>query len=258
MNQFHEANRRGWDAVSAMWQAKVEIEGKWRRCHQEPQLALAGEELRFLRDVRGKAACVLGSGDNLVAFALAGLGAQVTSVDISQAQLDAAARRAGELGLIIRFVRADVTDLAELADETFDVVYTGGHVAVWVSNLALYCHEACRILKRGGLFLVSEYHPFRRIWKPNTERIEPEFGYFDRGPVQYDRAEDTGGAVAGPLPSYEFHWTVGDYVSALLAAGCELLSLQEFGVGRQDWETAPLEGLPESLLLLGRRRDGCR
>jgi len=127
---------------------------------------------------------------------------------------------------------------------------------VWVSNLARYYREACRILKRGGLFLVNEYHPFRRIWKPNAERLEREIGYFDRGPVQYDRAEDTGGAVAGPLPSYEFHWTVSDYVTALLAAGCELLSLQEFGQGRQDWETAPLEGLPESLMLVGRKRGG--
>jgi SAM-dependent methyltransferase len=254
MNQFHEANRRGWDAVSPMWQTGIEAQGRWRRCHREPQLALAEEELRFLRDVAGKAVCVLGSGDNLVVFALAGLGAQVTSVDISQAQLDTAARRAGELGLSIRFVRADVTDLSDLSDETFDLVYTGGHVAVWISNLALYYREACRILERGGLFLVSEYHPFRRIWKCDTERLEREFGYFDRGPIQYDRADQTGGAVAGPLPCYEFHWTVGDYVAALLDAGCELLSLQEFGQGRQGWETAPLEGLPESLLLVGRKR----
>ncbi len=258
MNQFHEANRRGWDAVSTTWQAKVEAEGKWRRCHREPRLAFAEEELRFLRHAAGQAVCVLGSGDNLAAFALAGLGAQVTSVDISQAQLDTAARRACELALSIRFLRADVTDLSELRDESFDMVYTGGHVAVWVSDLALYYREACRILRRVGLFMVNEYHPFRRIWKLGTERLEREFGYFDRGPVQYDRAEDTGGAVAGPLPSYEFHWTVSDYVAALLAAGCELLSLQEFGQGRQDWETAPLDGLPESLLLVGRKRDGSR
>ena len=45
----------------------------------------------------------------------AGMGAQVTSVDISQTQLDIAAGRARELGLAINFVRADVTDFDWIA-----------------------------------------------------------------------------------------------------------------------------------------------
>src|SRR4030042_1075709 len=53
----------------------------WRRCPTEPGLVLSARELELLRDVRGRRACVLGSGDNQVVFALAGLGARVTSVD---------------------------------------------------------------------------------------------------------------------------------------------------------------------------------
>jgi SAM-dependent methyltransferase len=141
-----------------------------------------------------------------------------------------------------------------LPDETFDLVYTGGHVAVWVSDLKRYYSEACRVLRRGCLFIVNEYHPFRRIWKMNTDRLEREFRYLDRGPFVYDRAEEAKGVATGPLPSYEFNWTVSDHVTAMLNAGCELLCLQEFGDGRQDWETAPLEGLPEALLLVGRKK----
>ena len=59
-------------------------------------------ELDLLGQVAGKDICVLGSGDNL--------GARVTSVDISQAQLDTAASRAGKRGLDIAFVRADVAN----------------------------------------------------------------------------------------------------------------------------------------------------
>ena len=43
MNPMHEANRRGWDAVSAYWQATVEREVDWRRCPADPAVAL-GEE----------------------------------------------------------------------------------------------------------------------------------------------------------------------------------------------------------------------
>jgi len=205
MNEIHEANRKGWDAVSPHWQAKVDVAKEWRRCHIDPSLALNEQELKYLGDISGKNACVLGSGDNLVAFALAGLGAKVTSVDISQKQLDIAAERATELGLDTIFIRADVADLSSLSDEAFDVVYTGGHVAVWVSDLRKYYWEACRILRRGGMFIVNEYHPFRRIWKELPEGLEIEFGYFESGPHVYDRSEEIPGAEAGSLPSYEFH-----------------------------------------------------
>ena len=128
-------------------------------------------------------------------------------------------------------------------------------MAVWVSDLSKYYSEACRILRPGGLFMVNEYHPFRRIWSDSPGPLEMGFPYFERGPHEFDRAEDVPGAQAGSLPSYEFHWTVSDFATAMLDAGCELLAVHEIGDGRQAWELASLEGrLPEWLLLVGRKR----
>ena len=234
MNEWHEANRKGWDAISPQWQAMIDRRYEWRKCPDDPSIALDQQELDHLGDMTGKDVCVLGSGDNMVVFALAGMGARVTSVDISRVQLDIAAGRADELGLAISFVRADVANLETLGDGTFDVVHTGGHVAVWVSDLRRYYSEACRILKAGGTFMVNEYHPFRRIWRQSSGQLEMEFEYFDRGPHEYDRSEDIPGTRAGSLPSYEFHWTVSDYVSAILEAGCELVAAHEFGAQRQE------------------------
>ena len=254
MNRMHEANRRGWDAASACWQARVERDVDWRRCPADPAVALVKEELELLGDVAGKDVCVLGSGDNLAVFALAGMGARLTSVDISQAQLDAAASRAGEIGLDIVFLCADAINLRELGDENFDLVYTGGHVAVWVSDLKRYCAEACRILRRGGMLMVNEYHPFRRIWSPSSDRLALACGYFERGPHRHDRSDAVPGAPTGSLPSYEFNWTVADYVTALMHGGCELEAIREIGDQREWWESAPLAGLPNALLLVGRKR----
>ena len=195
-----------------------------------------------------------GSGDNLAVFALAGMGAQLTSVDISQAQLDTAASRAGEIGLDIAFVRADAVDLRELGDESLDLVYTGGHVAVWISDLKRYYAEACRILRRGGMLMVNEYHPFRRIWSPSTDRLALACGYFEWGSHREDRSDTVPGAPPGSLPSYEFNWTVPDYVTALLDGGCELTAIRDLGDQRERWESAPLAGLPNALLLFGRKR----
>ena len=41
----------------------------------------------------------------------------------------------------------------------------------------------------------------------------------------------------GALPSYEFHWT--DHLNAVLAAGCTLFEVKEFGEDVAGWEGAP-------------------
>jgi len=176
----------------------------WQRCHGEPGLVLDERERFWLGDVAGKRVAVLGSGDNLIAFALAGMGARVTSVDISAKQLAVARERAGQVGLAMEFVRADVCGLAELAAGSFDLVFTGGHIAIWVADLPKFYAEAVRILKPGGKLLISEYHPFCRLWKENTERLELAADYFHRGPYTYN-------CPAGP--QHEFQWTVSDYIN---------------------------------------------
>ncbi|MCP4640532.1 MAG: class I SAM-dependent methyltransferase [bacterium] len=252
-NQIHEANRKRWDAAAPRWAECADNRGVWKRCPQEPELVLCQKELKHLGDLSGKQVCVLGSGDNQVVFALAGLGAKVTSVDISQNQLDNAAERAKTLGLDIEFVHADVTDLACLGDASFDVVYTGGHVAVWVADLRTYYAEAARILRPGGLFIVNEYHPFRRVWKESTDSLVIEYPYFERGPFEFDLDNDVLYPEPGDLKSYEFHWTISDYLSAVMATECALIEVDEYGEEVGDWEVAPMQGLPEFLLIMARK-----
>ena len=64
------------------------------------------------------------------------MGAVVTSIDISEQQIEIARSRAAAPGLQVAFVRADVVDLSVFGDAAFDTVYTGGHIAVWVSTCA--------------------------------------------------------------------------------------------------------------------------
>jgi len=244
-NDLHEANRRQWNSASDWWQTRTDERGIWKQCHRDPSLVLTPSELELLNDARGKSACVLGSGDNEVVFALAGMGANVTSVDISEKQLERAEMRAEILGLAVTFLRADISDLAELEDNRFDYVYTGGHISVWLSDIEKYYSEAVRILKPDGLFIVNDYHPFRRLWKDGSKQFVIEHPYFSRGPFEYETEKG--------FPQFEFHWTVADHVQAMLSAGCDLLKIEETGDGDDDWNETELKGLPQYMLLVGRK-----
>jgi SAM-dependent methyltransferase len=250
-DKIHDSNRRRWNAGAASWAHRADTRGIWRKAHLDPSLALHPAELKWLHDVAGKRVAVLGSGDHQAAFALAGLGAGVTSVDISERQIEIGRQCAAKLGLQVDFVRADAIDLAAFPDATFDIVYTGGHVAVWVADLRRYYEEGTRILKPDGLLIVSEHHPFRRVWRRSPNRLELRFNYLDRGPHRSEAAPDVLSGEHGEWEQFLFRWTVADYISAVLDAGCRLVHAEEFGDACEEWEGAPMAGLPESLLLIG-------
>ena len=281
MNKMHESNRACWNEWAQWWGKRADEKGNWKRCHRDPALVFCPDEMAFLSDVRGKDVCVLGSGDNEAVFALAGLGARVTSVDISEGQLAIAAERARILGLSVSFVRADVTHLEGLEAGRFDLAYTGGHVSVWVSDITRYYAEAARILRQGGLLIINEYHPVRQMWL-DSPGPEPRHRYLHRGPyedrspkehaavacsfakrvaargaISAMRAKRTGGGVAAreDRPQFEFHWTVADHIQAVLDAGCALVKVIEYGEGKEneDYSKATPAELPMYLFIVARK-----
>ena len=98
MNEFHEANRKSWNAAARADWGQGDKTRDWQECFRDASKIFGETELKWFSVVSGKKVCVLGSGDNLAVFALAGLGADVTSVDISEEQLAIAHKRASQLG----------------------------------------------------------------------------------------------------------------------------------------------------------------
>ena len=254
MNNRHEGNRRNWNANAASWKAERDRDGLWRRCPAEPDLAFEGEALALIRDriqdLEGKQACVIGSGDNYAAFALAGLGMQVTSVDISENQLATARERAEELGLEMEFVRSDAAQMSTIADASFDLVCSSNGFFVWIDDLPGVFGHVHRILRCGGHYVFYDIHPFQRPWKRQVTPLEMEQDYWTTGPFE-DEADGT----------TEFHWMLSDLVNTLLGAGLQLAQIAEspptnsrhwegysYQPGAdttlQDWRNNPRAGLP--------------
>ena len=252
---IHKANQKRWEASADNWAAAADSRGIWKKCHLDPSLEFCEKTLGYFKSIANNKVAVLGSGDNQAVIALAGMSAQVTSIDISQNQLDHAKARAQQLGLEISFIQQDVTNLNKIQDQQFDFVYTGGHVAVWVADLQKYYSEAVRILKPGGLLVIEEYHPFRRIWKSSKTDLKVGYNYFDRGPFHFKYSDNVLHPDKGDFDSYEFHWTISDFCNAIIQAGCTILEVYEYGDSYVDWEEAPVNGLPNILSIYGKKLD---
>ncbi len=264
MNEIHEANRRSWNARANDWQQLRDRDQLWRHCIEQPSVAFQGQALELIHaaipTVAGKQVCVIGSGDNYAAFALAGLGAKVTSVDIAENQLAVAEERAQILGLEMTFVRADAADLAPLASANFDLVFSSNGFYVWIADIPAVCRQIYRILRPNGYYIFYDVHPFQRPWDHEEKRqltmVKP---YRASGPMQ-----DEGDS------HYEFHHTMADLLNGLAAAGLRLHQLLEsapsdsrywqdfsYETGNAadltDWRNNPRAGLPAWLTVAAQK-----
>jgi ubiquinone/menaquinone biosynthesis C-methylase UbiE len=208
---MNQANQRYWDAMAPDWQALRDQDQLWRKCPQQPELAFDGEALAMIRqfvgDLHGKRVCVVGSGDNYAAFALAGMDACVTSTDISTRQLAVARQRAEQLGLDIAFVQADATILGGIGESEFDLVCSSNGFFVWIAEPRHVFQQVYRVLRPGGFYIFYDVHPFMRPWKDQITPLEMENPYTATGPFEY---KDYGQA------NYQFHWRISDLINPLV------------------------------------------
>ncbi|MFD1441822.1 class I SAM-dependent methyltransferase [Lacticaseibacillus hegangensis] len=105
-------------------------------------------------DMRGKKVLGLASGGGQQMPLLAAMGAEVTVLDYSQAQLQTERMLADHEGYAITIVRADMTQPLPFADEAFDLIIQP--VAnCYIEDVLPLWRECCRILKPGGRLLVG-------------------------------------------------------------------------------------------------------
>jgi len=244
--------RRDWSPVAPSWERKPDQKDLWRRVATMPALALNRVELELLGTVAGLSTLIIGTGDGLAPLALAALGARVVVADASSSLLDVLLVRTQVLGLNIEYRQLAASEFDQLPDAGFRYVYAA-HLAPRTEHLDLLYRQAARLLEPGGRLVVTEYHPVRRIWKPEPGALRAAVSYFER---RRERRETDGAdsyVPGGELARFDFQWTVADRVFYATAAGLRLAALEEVGEVRQDWEVPNMKGLPEQLVLAADR-----
>jgi SAM-dependent methyltransferase len=143
-----DQNRRAWDEVH-----------RQRAEARAGQLGIPKQIQELLPDVEGKHVLHLQCATGEATADLVELGALVSAVDISAEALDVARERAPD----VAYVHADVHDLPlELRRARFDLVFTGGGVLDWLSDLDLWATGIVTALRPGGKLLLYDDHPVGR------------------------------------------------------------------------------------------------
>ena len=241
-----------WDDRAADYHAKHRSPDVIRHLVDRPISAFHPDVWSLLSkhvpDVRGRKVLVPASGDNLAVYALHLLGAQVTSIDLSQRQLEGAAEIATRNGWSIAFICDDIMRLAEIESATYDLVYTSNGVHVWVSDVVAMYSSIYRVLRPAGRYLMYDIHPFTR-----------PFRYIDGEQPRIIKPY----AEVAP----HCHWRIQDLLNAMIQAGFRLIDLGELNpedgnywdasldqpvsetetLRLNDWKSNPMAALPQFL-----------
>lgn len=227
VNRMTEANRRAWDGLAETHYTTYHIDR-----------LLAGEPLlnevirREVGDVEGKSLvhllCHIGT--DTLSWAL--LGAKVTGIDISPKAVQYARRLAGQMGIEAWFVEADVMDVQEKVSSKYDIVFSSTGVLCWLPDIQRYAHTVRHLLHDHGFFYLFDGHPFRSVllddagcWGANTIQGD----YFRKEVWHFDHMGDyTDPDLKIPGDAYEWHWTMGDIVTAFCQAGMRIEFLHEY------------------------------
>jgi SAM-dependent methyltransferase len=246
--------RATWDRLSARYQEQQPDRvdsvdyGPW---------APPERELRLLGDVRGRHVLDLGCGGGQSVVALARQGAVVTGLDLSDAQLAVARRRAAEAQVAVTLVQGSAETLAPLPDGAFDLIFSA-NVFPYVADLPR-CLEACRrTIKPAGRLVFSLDHPLRTIfWDASEDEwsIFPIRNYFDRSPIAWRWQGDA------DLQLRSHHLPVAAWIDHLADAGFRLRRLLEpppppellDALWPEDGALAPLRNLPQTIIFVAER-----
>jgi ubiquinone/menaquinone biosynthesis C-methylase UbiE len=151
--------RSSWDKIASLYQQRYHIETG--TVHYGP-LCAGENKLKLLGDIKGYRTIDLGCGAGQNSVALAKMGALVTAIDFSGNQLYEAGKLADREKVSIKFIESDMVKLPMLRDKSFELAVSACAMA-FVRDIKSAFAETCRILKPGGIFVVSVMHPVQYI-----------------------------------------------------------------------------------------------
>lgn len=178
--------------------------------------------------VKGKRILCLASGGGQQGPVLAAAGADVTVLDISEAQLEQDRSVARKENLNLHTVLSSMTNLSMFDNEYFDIIV---HPVsnVFIPHIQPVWNEAFRVLKKGGVLMSGFMNPVFYMFDEKLEeqgilQVKYPLPYSDLDYLSKDDLERKGDAV-------EFGHSLSDQIQGQIAAGFVINGFYEDSFG---------------------------
>lgn len=157
-------------------------------------------------------------------------GAEVTGMDFSPTAIGAARELSQSAGLPAKFVCSDIYDLPQNLEGKFDIVFTSIGVLCWLKDLNTWAKIITHFLKPGGVFYIMDGHPLLTTFDDDGSwRFNLSYFHNDSPHVWDEEDSDyMDPNYITQSATYEWQWTVGDIINAVLGAGLHLEFFNEF------------------------------
>jgi SAM-dependent methyltransferase len=229
------------------WEALARAKAVFTR----PRLDLTLDDAQMLVDpdhrlgeIAGKQVLCLagGGGQQSAAFAL--LGAYVTVLDLSTAQLQCDLEAAAHYQLDVNTVQGDMRNLARFDPAAFDIVYHPYSINFVPQARAVF-REVARVIRAGGIYFFNCANPFfsgltAEAWDGNGYPLSRP--YQDGMEITYRdelwvfRGELPREPIQGPK---EYRHTLGTLINGLVEHGFAIQHVVEQYLGTPDVTAAP-------------------
>ena len=184
-------------------------------------------ELALLGDVKGKSILHLQCHFGQDSLSLAGMGAEVTGVDLSDEAIKKAEELAQQLQLSADFICCDLYDLPAQLNKQFDIVFTSYGTIGWLPDMKKWADIVARFLKDEGRFVFAEFHPV--VWMFDNDLSYVQYAYFNKEAIvemEQGTYADKDAAIA--LTSVGWNHSLDEVLQSLLDAGLQLNQFREF------------------------------
>tara|TARA_B100001142_G_scaffold224408_1_gene222531 strand:- start:1560 stop:2369 length:810 start_codon:yes stop_codon:yes gene_type:complete len=159
-------------------------------------------------------------GQDSISFAR--MGAKVTAVDFSDIAIKQAEKLAKIMNTDVTFIESNI--LALKLQKEFDIVFSSYGVLGWLPDLDMWANTISTHLKKGGLFLLTEFHPFFELIKDHGHNY-----FYDPNPdIEIQKGTYTDGGSKLLTETCWWNHSLTNIFSALESNGLKLTHFEEF------------------------------
>lgn len=183
-------------------------------------------EIDLLGNIKNKSLLHLQCHFGMDTISLSRLGATTVGVDFSDKAIEKAKELAVATKSNAQFIQSDIYKLENKLNSEFDIVFTSYGTIGWLPDMNKWAKTVSQFLKRGGIFVMVEFHPV--LWMFSDDFSEIEYDYFNTGAI-IEEIKGTYTDRSAPICNESVSWnhSLSEVFKALIKNGLTIEIFEE-------------------------------